>query len=84
LNLGATNPSAAAPCLVSISWPEYALKLKKSPKRVEIDPSAAIPSEYMRQKVIVEPDKEALKKAIKERKVIDGVHLQQTTRLEIT
>jgi hypothetical protein len=51
---------------------------------VEIDPSAAIPSEYMRQKVIVEPDNEALKKGIKEGKVIDGVHLQQTTRLEIT
>ncbi len=51
---------------------------------MEIDPSAAIPSEYMRQKVIVEPDKRALKKAIKERKVIDVVHLQQTTGLEIT
>jgi hypothetical protein len=51
---------------------------------VEIDPGAAIRSEQIRQKVIVEPDNEALKKAIKEGKVIDEVHLQQTTRLEIT
>jgi hypothetical protein len=38
----------------------------------------------MCQKVIVEPDNEALKKAIEEGKVIDRVHLQQTTKLRIT
>lgn len=56
-------------------WGE--LKTKKNPPAVVIDDMSAIPSQYMRQKIEILPDKVAIKEAIQDGKTIEGAHLEQ-------
>ena len=48
-----------------------------------IDNAADIPTEYMRQTIKVEPDKESIKQAIQMGKKIPGAHLEMRTSLRI-
>jgi hypothetical protein len=48
-----------------------------------IDNAADIPTEYMRQTIKVEPDKESIKQAIQMGKKIPGAHLEMKTSLRI-
>jgi hypothetical protein len=68
-----------------IQAPEFTVSIRKNPAAVQIAPDTTIPSEYM---VVPEPppprvDKRKLAEALKNGAVIDGVHLEQTERLDI-
>ena len=52
-------------------------------ERVEVDDESKIPDEYIRVTVKKEPDKTAIKKAIKDGKEIDGVHLQRYKNIQV-
>ena len=57
------------------------LKIKKNPPAVIIDDVVKIPTQYMRQKVEITPDKEAIKAALKSGEIIDGAHMEQAVSL---
>lgn len=56
---------------------------KLNPPRVVIDESKELPSEYTRQKIIIEPDKIKIKEALKSGLQVEGAQLQQESRIEI-
>ncbi len=57
------------------------MKIKKNPPAVIIDDVAKIPSQYMRQKVEIAPDKAAIKAAFKSGENIEGAHIEQGVSL---
>lgn len=57
------------------------LKLKKNPPAVIVDDVTQIDPKYTRQKIQVDVDKVAIKKAIKEGEQVAGVHLEQAVSL---
>lgn len=57
------------------------MKIKKNPPAVIIDDVAKIPTQYMRQKVGIAPDKTAIKAALKSGETIEGAHIEQGTSL---
>ena len=65
-----------------VSTPRLSVSYHKS-EAVEIDDDAIIPEEYERKKIIVDPDKVALKAAIKSGQQIDGVRLVQRQSMTI-
>ena len=69
----------------SIESPWFAIAVKNNPGKVVIDDERAIPSEYMRQPEPppAEPDKNAIKQAIKAGKEVAGAHIEHTQRVEI-
>lgn len=58
-------------------------KRKLNPPSVVLDESVQLPSEYTRQKIVIEPDKSKIKEAIKSGIKVDGARLIQSTRIEI-
>ena len=52
-------------------------------ERLEVDDESKIPDEYIRVTVKKEPDKTAIKKAIKDGREIDGVHLQRYKNIQV-
>jgi len=70
--------------ITEIKSPEFVLKIVKNPPMMVIDHQDAIPEQFMR--IIPEtrePDKNALKEALKTGEVIPGAHLETQTRLSI-
>lgn len=70
--------------ITEIKSPEFVLKIVKNPPMVVIDNQESIPAQFMR--IIPEtrePDKNALKEALKTGEVIPGAHLETQTRLSI-
>ncbi len=57
------------------------LKLKKNPPAVIVDDVTQIDPKYTRQKVQIDVDKVAIKKAIKEGEQVAGAHLEQAVSL---
>ncbi len=57
------------------------MKIKKNPPAVIIDDVTKIPTQYMRQKVEIAPDKAAIKAALKSGEVIEGAHVEQAVSL---
>lgn len=57
------------------------LKLKKNPPAVIVDDVTQIDPKYTRQKIQVDIDKTAIKKAIKEGEQVAGAHLEQAVSL---
>lgn len=57
------------------------MKVKKNPPAVIIDDVAKIPTQYMRQKVEIAPDKAAIKAALKSGEIIEGAHIEQGVSL---
>ncbi|MEG2687702.1 MAG: siphovirus Gp157 family protein [Clostridia bacterium] len=60
----------------------HALSFRKS-TTVEIVENAIIPQEYLRQKTTIEPNKTALKEALANGELIDGVTLKENYNLQI-
>lgn len=56
---------------------------KLNPPKVVIQDGVDLPEQYLRTKTIIEPDKTALKDALQNGEVIEGVRIQQDTRIEI-
>jgi len=57
------------------------MKIKKNPPAVIIDDVTKIPTQYMRQKVEIAPDKAAIKAALKSGETIEGAHIEQGVSL---
>ena len=68
-----------------IDSPYMVVSIHKSPPRVVIDAESQLPAVYWRQKPAPppEPDKEAIKQAIKEGAEVPGAHLEQGEHLSI-
>jgi hypothetical protein len=68
-----------------ISSPYFEIKIKKNPVSVHIYDEAALPSEYVREKVVTtkSPDKALIKEALQAGVELQCATLRQTTRLEI-
>ena len=57
------------------------MKLRKNPASVVIDDITKIDSKYTRQKIQIDVDKIAIKKAIQSGKKVDGAHIEQGEKL---
>lgn len=57
------------------------MKVRKNPPSVVIDDITKIDSKYTRQKIQIDVDKVAIKKAIQSGEKVDGAHLEQTEKL---
>lgn len=66
-----------------IKCPQYGLRVRMNPYRVVIDDETAIDAEFIREKIIREADKVALKQALQDGKMVAGAHLVRDNRLEI-
>ena len=64
---------------IMTGWGE--MKVKKNPPSVVIDDLTQIPTQYQRQKIQVDIDKVAIKKAIQNGEKVDGVHIEQGEKL---
>jgi hypothetical protein len=71
--------------ITSISCPQFDIKLKNNPVKVDIYEAGLLPSEFMRQPELPppQPDKKAIKEAIEAGKEVQGARLIKTQRLEI-
>jgi hypothetical protein len=65
----------------SIMTSKGELKTKKNPPAVIIDDLTQIPTQYQRQKIQVDINKEAIQKAIKAGEEVPGAHLEQGVSL---
>jgi hypothetical protein len=61
----------------------FVIKFKKNPASVQIAKGAVVPPEYLRTKTTTEPDKTALKAAIKAGKTFDGITLVQAIGMTV-
>lgn len=68
-----------------IEAPWFTLSLRKNPPKVVIDNESFIPAEFMSQPEPPppSPDKKAIAAALNEGKIVEGAHIEQSTRLEI-
>jgi len=57
------------------------MKVRKNPASVVVDDITKIDSKYTRQKIQIDVDKIAIKKAIQSGEKVDGAHLEQTEKL---
>jgi len=57
------------------------MKVRKNPASVVVDDITKIDSKYTRQKIQIDVDKVALKKAIQNGEKVDGVHIEQGEKL---
>ena len=57
------------------------MKLRKNPASVVVDDITKIDSKYTRQKIQIDVDKVAIKKAIQNGEKVDGVHIEQGEKL---
>ena len=71
--------------ITSISCPQFDIKLKSNPVKVDIYEAGLLSSEFMRQPEPPppQPDKKAIKEAIEAGKEVQGARLIKTQRLEI-
>lgn len=66
-----------------ISCGLFAVRIRQNAPSVQIADDADIPSQYINQKILVSPDKKALKEAIESGEVINGVSLIRSSSLSI-
>lgn len=57
------------------------MKLRKNPASVVVDDITKIDSKYTRQKIQIDVDKVAIKKAIQNGEKVDGAHIEQGEKL---
>lgn len=65
-----------------VKSPEVTLRFRKS-SSVEITDSDALPEQFLRTKTVVEPDKTAIKNALKAGEKIQGAQLVESRNLQI-
>lgn len=71
--------------ITKIEAPEFTLAIKKNPPALVIADGVVLPKEFMMipPPPPAHPDKQAIKAALKEGRVVEGCRLEQATRLEI-
>lgn len=67
----------------NVDCPLFEVKVRVNQPSVVIDDEAAIPAKYINQKIVVSPDKKALKQAIEAGEDIKGVSLVRSNTLSI-
>lgn len=67
----------------SVECPLFAIKVRVNQPSVVIDDDADIPTRYINQKIVVTPDKKAIKEAIESGENIKGVSLIRSSTLSI-
>lgn len=65
-----------------VKSPEVTLRFRKS-SSVEITDSESLPKQFLRAKTVVEPDKTAIKNALKAGEKIQGAQLVESRNLQI-
>lgn len=79
-----TNMEAAGVTEIAAADRTFRVRIRMNPEAVELDESLPeLPAEYVREKVIREPDKAAILAALKAGKEVPGARLVRRTRLEI-
>ena len=79
-----TNMEAAGVTEIAAADRTFRVRVRLNPEAVELDGSLPeLPAEYVREKVIREPDKAAILAALKAGKEVPGARLVRRTRLEI-
>ena len=68
--------------VTKVQFPHFVISVKQCPESVQIAPGALIPDEYLRHPE-PEPNKVALKDALKHGKKIPGCSLERNEKLEI-
>lgn len=68
--------------VMKMQFPHFVISVKQCPESVQIAPGALIPDEYLRYPE-PEPNKVALKEALKHGKEIPGCRLERNEKLEI-
>lgn len=66
-----------------VSCPLFAIKVKTNATSVVIAEGSCLPSRFVVEKVVVSPDKKALKAALELGEVVDGVSLVRSNTLSI-
>lgn len=66
-----------------VKSPLFSIKLGLTPPRVEVIDQDAIPRQFMRTQLKVEPDKVAIKEAISRGEAVPGVELKQDLKLKV-
>lgn len=66
-----------------IKFAQFVIKVKNNPESLELEPGVEVPNKFIKQLSITSVDKVALKKALQDGEVIDGVSLVRKQRLEI-
>ena len=84
-NLRKADPKATEQGTFKIECPWFRIAYKKNPPAVAIDNASVIPDRFMRVPPIPmpEPDKGAIREALKAGEAIEGARLTQSTRMEI-
>ena len=67
-----------------ISTPEYLIRIRNNPARVDIVTEALIPDDFKLEEVIVKLDKNAIKDSIKAGNPVPGAVLTQNQRLHVS
>jgi len=79
-----TNMEACGITEIAAQDKTFRVRVRQNPEAVELDGSLPdLPAEYMREKIIREPDKSAILAALKAGKEVPGARLIRRTRLEI-
>ena len=66
-----------------VDCPLFAVKTKLNPPSVQIADDADLPTRFISQKIVVSPDKKALKAALESGEEVAGVSLVRSTSLSI-
>lgn len=79
-----SNMESAGITEIAASDKTFRVRIRLNPDAVELDGSLeALPAEFVREKIIREPDKAAIMAALKSGQEVPGARLVRRTRLEI-
>ncbi len=67
-----------------IRSPQFVIKVKQNPPKVILDDESAIPKNFKREETVVHVDKNGIKQALLSGQLVQGAHLEQETRLDIS
>ncbi|BBA33120.1 uncharacterized protein sS8_1158 [Methylocaldum marinum] len=67
-----------------IRSPQFIIKVKQNPPKVILDDESAVPGAFKREESIIHIDKNGIKQALLAGRTVQGAHLEQETRLDIS
>lgn len=78
-----SNMEAAGITEISAPDKTFRARIRLNPEAVELDGLAELPDEFVREKIVREPDKAAILAALKSGREVPGARIVRRTRLEI-
>jgi hypothetical protein len=67
-----------------IRSPQFIIKVKQNPPKVILDDESAIPEAFKREESVIHVDKNGIRQALLSGRPVQGAHLEQETRLDIS